>query len=258
MTDGIDNMDMILDMPRSTFTPRDERLAMPRAALFDLDGTLIDSVPDITAAVAELLAAEQLPPLSEEQVRVMVGRGLKVLVRKVYDAQGIALDEASLECRLEDMRPVYARHLTDRTTLMPAVTAALDFFHARGCAMAVVSNKLADAADTILRHFGLRDYFAVVVGDSSEPPMSLLARKPQPDMLLEALRQLGVPPDEAVMVGDSGVDIRAAKAAGMRAVAIRGGYSAEPLESSDRRRCWAASPTCRTASKPDRWRRSRR
>ena len=87
MKDEIDTMDMLMDLPRTVATPRDERLALPRAALFDLDGTLIDSVPDITAAVAELLAAEHLPPLSQEQVRAMVGRGLKVLVRKVYDAQ---------------------------------------------------------------------------------------------------------------------------------------------------------------------------
>jgi len=231
MSEAIDNMDMIMDMPRSVDSPRDERLAMPRAALFDLDGTLIDSVPDITAAVAELLAAEKLPPLSEDQVRLMVGRGLKVLVRRVYDAQGMALDEASLECRLDDMREVYARHLVGRTTLMPGVTAALDFLRTRGCTMAVVTNKLVDATETILRHFGLRGYFDVVIGDSTEPPLSLLARKPQPDMLLEAMRRLGTTADATVMIGDSGVDIRSARAAGVRAVAVRGGYSAEPLES---------------------------
>jgi len=229
--DATHSMEMIMDMPRSAVTPRDPRLAMPRAALFDLDGTLIDSVPDITAAVAELLAAEQLPPLNQDQVRMMVGRGLKVLVRRVYDAQGMALDEASLECRLEDMREVYARHLVGRTTLMPGVTAALDFLRTQDCAMAVVTNKLVDATETILGHFGLRDYFDVVIGDSTEPPLSLLARKPQPDMLLEAMRRLGAVAGETVMIGDSGVDVRSAKAAGVRAVAVRGGYSAEPLES---------------------------
>jgi phosphoglycolate phosphatase len=231
MTEETDTMDMIMDMPRTVGTPRDERLAMPRAALFDLDGTLIDSVPDITAAVAELLAAEQLPPLSQDQVRAMVGRGLKVLVRKVYDAQGMALDEASLECRLDDMREVYARHLVGKTTLMPGVKTALEFFRSQDCAMAVVTNKLVGATETILGHFGLSDYFDVVIGDSTAPPLSLLARKPQPDMLLEALRRLGVTADDAVMVGDSGVDVRAGRAAGMRVVGVRGGYSSEPLES---------------------------
>jgi phosphoglycolate phosphatase len=231
MTGEGNNMDMIMDLPRIAAAPSDQRLAMPRAALFDLDGTLIDSVPDITAAVNELLAAEQLPALSEQQIRRMVGRGLKVLVRRVYDAQGMALDEASLECRLADMREVYARHLTGRTILMPGVQAALGFLRDRGCAMAVVTNKLADATETILEHFGLRGYFSTVVGDSTEPPLSLLARKPQPDMLLEAMRRLGVRARDTVMVGDSGVDIRAAKAAGVRVLAVRGGYSNEPLES---------------------------
>jgi phosphoglycolate phosphatase len=205
--------------------------AMPRAVLFDLDGTLIDSVPDITLAVAELLASEKLPPLSQDQIRMMVGRGLRVLVRRVYDAQGIALDEASLQCRLDAMTEIYARHLVGHTTLMPGVQDALQFFRAQGCAMAVVTNKLLTATETILEHFGIGDYFTVIIGDSNEPPMAALARKPQPDMLFEALRRLSVAPEHAVMIGDSGVDVRAAKAAGVAAIAVRGGYSSEPLES---------------------------
>ena len=231
MTDEIDDMDMIMELPQTAGAPLDRRLALPRAAMFDLDGTLIDSVPDITAAVAELLASEQLPALSEAQVRRMIGRGLKVLVRRVYDAQGIALDEASLECRLADMREVYTRHLTGRTTLMPGVREGLEFLKSRGCALAVVTNKPVAATETILGHFDLSGYFSVVIGDSTEPPLSLLARKPQPDMLFEALRRLGVTADEAVMIGDSGVDVRAARAAGVRVIAVRGGYSVEPLES---------------------------
>lgn len=231
MTHDIADMETIADLRRSTTITGGGQLAMPRAALFDLDGTLIDSAPDITAAVAELLAAEQLPPLSEQQIRMMIGRGLKVLVRRVYDAQGIALDEASLERRLGDMREVYGRHLTGRTTLMPGVQTALDYLGEGGCKLAVVTNKPVAATETILRHFGLAGYFGAVIGDSIEPPLSQLARKPQPDMLLEAMRRLGAAATETVMIGDSGVDVRAARAAGVRAVAIRGGYSNEPLES---------------------------
>lgn len=204
---------------------------MPRAVLFDLDGTLIDSVPDITLAVAELLASEHLPPLGEDQVRRMVGRGLRALVRRVYDAQGMALDEASLQCRIDAMEEIYGRHLVGCTTLKAGVRETLDFFRAQGCAMAVVTNKLLSATETILEHFGIADYFTVLVGDSNEQPMAALARKPQPDMLLEALRRLRVSPERAVMIGDSGVDMRAAKAAGVAAIAVRGGYSSEPLES---------------------------
>lgn len=224
-------LERLAPMPRLDGADAVPATAMPRAVLFDLDGTLIDSVPDITLAVAELLASEQLPPLNENQVRMMVGRGLRVLVRRVYGAHGIALDEASLQCRLDAMTEIYVRHLVGHTTLMPGVEDALRFFRARGCAMAVVTNKLLTATETILRHFGLVDYFTVIIGDSSEPPMATLARKPQPDMLLEALRRLDVAPQLAVMIGDSGVDVRAARAAGVAAIAVRGGYSSEPLES---------------------------
>jgi phosphoglycolate phosphatase len=215
----------------ATATPTSRNaLAVPRAVLFDLDGTLIDSVPDITRAVAELLKSEHLPPLSEDQVRIMVGRGLRALVRRVYDAQGLALDEASLQCRIDAMAEIYSRHLVGHTLLMPGVREALEFFRSQGCAMAVVTNKLLTATETILQHFDIADYFAVLIGDSNSPPMAELARKPQPDMLFEALRQLKVEPAQAVMIGDSGVDVQAAKAAGVTAIAVRGGYSSEPLE----------------------------
>jgi phosphoglycolate phosphatase len=218
-------------MELDTMPRQSAPLAMPRAVLFDLDGTLIDSVPDITRAVAELLASEQLPPLSQDQVRMMVGRGLRGLVRRVYGAQGLALDEASLQCRIDAMSEIYARHLIGHTTLMPAARETLEYLRARGCVMAVVTNKLLTATETILQHFGLAEFFTVVIGDSIEAPLAVLARKPQPDMLLEALRRLGVSPPQAVMIGDSGVDVSAAKAAGVASIAMRGGYSSEPLES---------------------------
>ena len=228
-------MEMQVDRfaPPATDPVRGQQLAagMPRAVLFDLDGTLIDSVPDITRAVAELLASEQLPPLTEDQVRMMVGRGLRALVRRVYGAQGMALDEASLQCRVDAMEEIYGRHLVGRTTLMGGVRETLDYFRAEGCAMAVVTNKLLSATEIIVEHFGIADYFTALVGDSNEQPMAALAHKPQPDMLLEALRRLRVSPEHAVMIGDSGVDVRAARAAGVAAIAVRGGYSSEPLES---------------------------
>lgn len=199
---------------------------MPKAVLFDLDGTLIDSVPDITEAVAELMRSEQLPPFSEAQVRRMVGRGVRALVRRAYDAQGIALDELSLDHRTDAMMEIYPRHLMGRTTLTPGVREAIAFFRSGGVPMAVVTNKPQSAAETILRHFRLTDAFAVVIGDTENG----LPRKPQPDMLLSALARLYVHPRDAIMVGDSSIDIRAAKAGRIRAVALRCGYASEPLE----------------------------
>ena len=202
---------------------------MPRAVLFDLDGTLIDSVPDITLSVNELLASEQLPTLDEAQVRRMVGHGIRALVRKAYLAQGIALDVASLDCRTDAMMEIYPRHLTGRTTLMPGVREMAAFFVAGGARLALVTNKPQAAAQTILGHFGLSDRFSVVIGDGDHQ----LARKPQPDMLLAALSRLGVTAAEAIMVGDSAIDIAAARAAHMRSVVVRCGYAAGTLDAAD-------------------------
>jgi phosphoglycolate phosphatase len=222
-------MNSMLAIETATATPAP--WPTPRAVLFDLDGTLIDSVPDITLAINELVTSEHLPPLEEAHVRGMVGHGIRALVRKAYLAEGVALDLDSLDCRNDAMMEIYPRHLTGRTTLMPGVRETLEFFRTRGCTMAVVTNKLLTATETILEHFGIAEYFAVLIGDSDEAPLAALARKPQPDMLLEALRRMGVPPREAVMIGDSGVDVRAAQAAGVPSIAVRGGYSSEPLES---------------------------
>jgi len=202
---------------------------MPRAVLFDLDGTLIDSVPDITLSVNELLASEQLPALEEAQVRRMVGHGIRMLVRKAYSAQGIALDVASLDSRTDAMLEIYPRHLTGRTTLMPGVPEMAAHFVGGGARLALVTNKPQSAAHTILDHFGLADSFSVVIGDADHQ----LARKPAPDMLLAALARLGVAPADAIMVGDSTVDISAAQAAQVRSVVVRCGYAAGSLDAAD-------------------------
>jgi phosphoglycolate phosphatase len=202
---------------------------MPQAVLFDLDGTLIDSLPDITLSVNELLASEQLPALEEAQVRRMVGHGLRVLVRRAYDAQGIALDVASLDCRIDAMMEIYPRHLTGRTRLMPGVREMVAFFVAGGARLALVTNKPQAAARTILDHFGLSDSFSVLIGDADHQ----LARKPQPDMLLAALSRLGVAAADAIMVGDSIIDIAAAQAAHVRSVVVRCGYPGGALDAAD-------------------------
>jgi phosphoglycolate phosphatase len=197
---------------------------MPRAVLFDLDGTLIDSVPDITLAINELLASEQLPPFEAVHVRSMVGHGVRALVRKAYLAQGIALDVDSLDDRTHAMMEIYPRHLTGRTTLMPGVREMVAFFRSNGAKLGLVTNKPQRAAETVLAHFDLINSFGAVIGDGANIPS-----KPQPDMLFAALDRLGVPVSEAIMVGDSTVDTAAARAAKMRSVVVRCGYAFEPI-----------------------------
>ena len=197
--------------------------SMPKAVLFDLDGTLVDSVPDLTLSINELLASEHLPTLAEVQVRTMVGRSIRMLVRRAYLALGIALDVASLDCRTDAMMEMYLRRHADRTRLMPGVRDMVDFFVAGGARLALVTSKPQAAAEAILGHFGLSGSFSVVIGDPGQP---------QSELLLCALRRLGVEATDAIAVGDSPLDIAAAQAAHVRSVMVRCGYANGELDAA--------------------------
>ncbi|WP_036259789.1 phosphoglycolate phosphatase [Mesorhizobium sp. WSM3224] len=197
----------------------------PKAILFDLDGTLVDSAPDIAAAVNELLAGRGLPPLGVDQVKAMIGGGVGKLVERAFAASGSPLVGSALEEANRDMAPIYRRHLTGLTRLMPGVREALTHFHVNGTAMGVVTNKPQLATREILLHFQLTEYLGAIVGGDAVTNL-----KPAPDALLLALDQLEVEPYEALMVGDSVSDVGAARAAGMPVVLLRGGYTRVPVE----------------------------
>jgi len=198
--------------------------AWPSAILFDLDGTLIDSVPDLASSVNVVLAEEGLAPFTPAEVRLMVGGGVKLLVQRAFAARGVELAGAPLEARTGRMMAVYAERLTDETTLLPGVREIVAHYVGCGTRLGVVTNKPEAAVHAILRHFGIDDAFAVVVGDR------VLPRKPAPDMLLHALQVVGRPAARAVMVGDSVTDVEAARAAGLPAIVVRGGYTSVPVE----------------------------
>jgi phosphoglycolate phosphatase len=200
-------------------------LKMPKAILFDLDGTLVDSAPDIAAAVNELLSASHLPPLTVQQVTAMIGGGVRKLVERAFAASGAPLLSSALDRAERDMAPIYLRHLTRLTRLLPGAREAVVHFHGEGIPMAVATNKPQVAARSILLHFGLFERLGALVGGDA-----VAAKKPAPDALLLALERLGVGPQEALMVGDSISDVRAARAAGMPVVLIRGGYTETPVE----------------------------
>ncbi|HEU4987417.1 MAG TPA: phosphoglycolate phosphatase [Rhizobiaceae bacterium] len=197
----------------------------PKAVLFDLDGTLIDSAPDITAAVNELLEVYDLPPLSLPQVKTMIGEGVRKLVERAFVASGVPLSESRLEEAFQTMGTIYHRHLTRFTQLMPGAGEALARLHSSGTRLGVVTNKPQVAARTVLLHFRLAERFGTIVGGDA-----VMHGKPAPDALLLALQQLGVSPEEALMVGDSATDVAAARAAGMPVVLVRGGYTRVPIE----------------------------
>ena len=189
----------------------------PKLIMFDLDGTLIDSVPDIALAINELVALDNHAPFSVDQVRSMVGQGVAKLVQKAYLARGVSLTAEMLDEKLRTMDVVYMRHLTGNTTVLSGAREALTP-HA-GRQYVLVTNKLQAATEVIVDHFGWRNAFAMVLGDSGIP------LKPSPDMLLHVARSLGVAAKDVVMVGDSVSDITSARNAGIVSVLVEGGYS---------------------------------
>lgn len=195
----------------------------PRAILFDLDGTLIDSVPDIATSVNLLLASESLTPLTVNEVRSMIGHGIAKLVERAFKARDIALEGAPHVAMTERMMDIYKDHLTEQTVLLSGTEDILRSYHGAGYGLAVVTNKPEGFSREILDHFGFSAMIDCVVGGDTGP-----ARKPAPDMLLHALKQMTVPASDALMVGDSPADIDAAKAAGVKSVAVHGGYTPVP------------------------------
>lgn len=195
------------------------------AVLFDLDGTLVDSAPDIATAVNELLAEEGLAPHSLAAVRGMIGHGLERLVERAFAAHGVALLPEALATRYAAMSAIYARHLTELTALRPGAGEAVRAVRAAGLACAVVTNKPEGFSRAILAHFGLLDAMGAVIGGDSG-----YGKKPAPDMLFAACERLGVSTADTLLVGDSGADLASARAAGIACLLLRGGYCDGPVE----------------------------
>ena len=197
----------------------------PKAVLFDLDGTLIDSARDLHASINLLLARHVLGPLTLPDVVSMIGNGVKKLVERAFVAGGRPLDEEALEREHDAMIGIYGDHLTVLTVLMPDVLDILDALAERDVRMAVITNKPQMPAEAILDHFGLSTRLSAVIGGDSG-----VIKKPAPDMVFAALEKLGVRPEDAVLVGDSPADVGCARAAGLPVIAVRGGYTSVPVE----------------------------
>ena len=192
------------------------------AILFDLDGTLVDSVPDLAAAANALLAEHGRPPLSPAQVTAMVGDGAAKLVERALSASGLAA--LPLAPALARVLSLYQADATTRTRPYPGVPDVLTALGAAGSRLAVCTNKPERATRAVLEGLGLARHFTVVLGGDS-----LAARKPDPAPLLAALDRLGAPRAAAAMVGDHRNDVLAAQAAGIPAVFARYGYGEATL-----------------------------
>lgn len=196
-----------------------------KAILFDLDGTLIDSVPDINHASNILLKEHGLPSLSVDETRSMIGNGVKVLVDKSFTHLDAPLSKEALEDVTNEMMDIYSKNLTSLTTAFDGAEALLKQLKAENIKVAVVTNKPEGFSRTIINHFGWENLVDAVIGGDT-----CTTRKPEPDMLFTACEQMGTPRESTIMVGDSPADITAAINANMPSVAVRGGYTNLPVE----------------------------
>ena len=186
-----------------------------RAVVFDLDGTLIDSDPDIRAALNRVLAAEGLAPLSTEEVRSMIGDGAKALVERAFAARGRVASDAHVAAFIAD----YEVNAVVETAPYPGIVETLQALKEAGHPLGVCTNKPVVAARNVLAVLGLDQYFGVIIGGDSTP-----YRKPNPNHLAAVLQALGAAPEHAVMVGDHANDINAAAGLGVPSVFVSWGY----------------------------------
>lgn len=194
---------------------------MTRAAiLFDLDGTLIDSAPDLHAAAARMLEAEGQPPLSPNQIRAFIGNGVPKLVERIIGAAD--MDMADHGRLTEAFLDHYNANPTQLTRVYPDVMATLDALCERGFAMGLCTNKPEAPARAIVEHFGMDRYLEVIIGGDT-----LATKKPDPEGLMAAYNQLGG--TARLYVGDSEVDAEAAGRADVLFALFTKGYRKSPV-----------------------------
>ncbi len=192
----------------------------PRAVLFDLDGTLLDTIGDLAEAANLMLAELGRPPRALEEIHSFVGRGIPNLVQRCLGEDGEDGEGGDAEAAIELFRRHYAAVNGVTTHIYPDILETLAALRERGLKLAVVTNKAGAFSVPLLERMGLADHFDVVVSGDT-----LAAKKPDPAMLHHACTLLGVTAAEALMIGDSVNDALAARAAGMPVLLVEYGYS---------------------------------
>ncbi|MCI0667724.1 MAG: phosphoglycolate phosphatase [Methylococcaceae bacterium] len=195
-------------------------MARPRLVVIDLDGTLIDSAPDLIFAAQKMLEQLGQEPVGAEEIRNWIGNGVTMLVKRVLTRK-IEPDEPvnGFDRAQQIFSDLYAANLSERSRLYPGVQEGLEELRREGFLLACITNKHSRFTGRLLEQIGLAGYFrSVVCGDTYEE------RKPHPMPLLKTAERFNIEPCEAVMVGDSINDVRAARAAGFLSVCVPYGY----------------------------------
>ncbi|QXX73358.1 Phosphoglycolate phosphatase [Methylovirgula sp. HY1] len=193
--------------------------------VFDLDGTLAETAPDLVTTLNMLLTREGFPPVPYEKARGMVGGGARTLIERGLAYAGGDLPAPRIDALFEEFLVHYDAHIADATTLFPGVGAALDRFETAGWRFAVCTNKIEYSSTLLLTALGIADRFHAICGKNTFP-MS----KPDGRALLMTIDKAGGQPDRTIMVGDSKTDIETAQNAKIPVVAVDFGYTDLPVE----------------------------
>ncbi len=195
-----------------------------RTIVFDLDGTLIDTAPDLVDTLNVVFAREGLQQVPYETARNLIGGGARAMIARGIEAEGVAVTPARFEQLFADFIVHYSEHIADRSRSFPGLTDALDALAADGCRFAVCTNKLERLSVRLLEQLNLAGRFAAICGQDT-----FGIQKPNPEVLRRTVQAAGGSLTHAIMIGDSETDIRTARAAGIPVIAVDFGYSERPV-----------------------------
>ena len=196
----------------------------PSAIIFDLDGTLVDSAPDLCGALNHVLRQAGRPEMDIGQVRHMVGDGARALIIKGFSANGDLPNENRVNAILQDFLDFYLENITAQTVIFPGALNVLKKLTEMNIPLGLCTNKAIKLTTKLMAESGLSDYFSAIIGGDSFDYC-----KPDPRHLTSTLSDMKASPDRAVMIGDSINDILAAKAAGIPVICASFGYSKTPV-----------------------------
>ncbi|WP_295217961.1 HAD-IA family hydrolase [uncultured Brevundimonas sp.] len=192
---------------------------------FDLDGTLVDSAPDLIGTLNRMLVEEGLPPVPMESASTLIGSGARALLVHGFEAAGAPVERAKSDELFERFLVDYAAHIADGSQPFEGVVETLERLSQRGAILVVATNKRSDLSELLLGKLDLTRHFAGIVG-----PDRVSARKPSGAHLKEAVAIAGGDPERAIMVGDAAPDADAAKDAGMPCILTTFGFTPTPVE----------------------------
>jgi len=196
----------------------------PRLVVFDLDGTLVDTAPDLIAALNYVLDREGLAPVPLKSARAMIGAGARKLLERGLEVDGRAMSVGDIDRLTKDFIDYYAAHIADASRPFGGLEGALDDLQSQGYRFAVCTNKLEWLSKLLLDRLGLSGRFAAICGADT-----FGVAKPDPAILQQTVKRAGGQLSAAIMVGDAGPDVGVARRAGIPVIGVEFGYTDVPI-----------------------------